>query len=210
MNSMLVVVAADRVTEVTVARLGADAISAWLGPCRDPRLLPLRTPLTLDDHLAHPHLLISCDDRREIVDDLLEARGLDRRVTASTTHFAGAALRLATLPALATLPIHAATAYADDLGLATSAPPLPMPSWTVSSIWHRTLTGDRAHVWLRRLVEEAADGNWPAVKSILAKAGNQRHRVPEAPGQAFIACGANPRPPPVVHREDSVTSPYSG
>lgn len=119
------------------------------------RLLPLRTPLALDDFLAHPHLLISYDGRRGIVDDILEARGLDRRVIASTTHFAGAALQLATLPALATLPSHAATVYADLLGLTAAVPPLPMPQYTVSSIWHGTLTDDPAHVWLRRLVEEA-------------------------------------------------------
>src|SRR5690606_24597189 len=104
-----------------------------------PRLLPLRTPLGLDDYLSHPHLLISYDGRRGIVDDLLEARGLTRRVIASTTHFAGAALQLPTLAALATLPTHAATVYARALGLAASPPPLPMPTYTVSAIWHGTL-----------------------------------------------------------------------
>ncbi|MER6272511.1 hypothetical protein ACFY0B_39590 [Streptomyces sp. NPDC001797] len=53
-----------------MALVGAEAISARLSPCRDPRLLPLRTRITLDDHLAHPHLPISCDGRRGIVDDL--------------------------------------------------------------------------------------------------------------------------------------------
>jgi LysR family transcriptional activator of mexEF-oprN operon len=121
----------------------------------NPRLLPLRTPITWDDYLTHPHLLISYDGRRGIVDDLLEARGLDRRVIASTTHFAGAAIQLATLPALATLPTHAATVYADILGLTAAAPPLAMPQYTVSAIWHSTATDDPAHVWLRRLIDEA-------------------------------------------------------
>lgn len=124
----------------------------------NPRLLPLKTPLCLDDYLAHPHLLISYDGRRGIVDDLLEARGLDRRVIASTTHFAGAALHLATVPALVTLPTHAATVYADALGLTAAAPPLPMPEYTVSSIWHATATDDPAHLWLRHLVDEATTG----------------------------------------------------
>ncbi|MFD6325905.1 LysR family transcriptional regulator [Streptomyces sp. NPDC058442] len=121
----------------------------------DHRLLPLGTPITLDDYLAHPHLLISYDGRRGIVDDILEARGLERRVIASTTHFAGAALQLPALPALVTLPTHAATVYAEALGLTTSPPPLPMPTYTVSSIWHGTLTDDPAHLWLRRLVADA-------------------------------------------------------
>lgn len=122
----------------------------------DHRLLPLGTPITLDDYLTHPHLLISYDGRRGIVDDILEARGLERRVIASTTHFAGAALQLPALPALVTLPTHAATVYAKALGLTTSPPPLPMPTYTVSSVWHGTLTDDPAHLWLRRLVEDAA------------------------------------------------------
>ncbi|KFF97820.1 hypothetical protein IQ62_28630 [Streptomyces scabiei] len=125
----------------------------------NPRLLPLRTPITLDDYLAHPHLLISYDGRRGIVDDLLEARGLDRRVIASTTHFAGAAIQLATVPALVTLPTHAATVYADTLGLTAAAPPLPMPTYTVSAIWHGTVTDDPAHLWLRQLVDEATRRN---------------------------------------------------
>lgn len=125
----------------------------------DHRLLPLGTPITLDDYLTHPHLLISYDGRRGIVDDILEARGLERRVIASTTHFAGAALHLPVLPALVTLPSHAATVYAEALGLTTSPPPLPMPTYTVSSIWHGTLTDDPAHLWLRRLVEDAARGD---------------------------------------------------
>ncbi|MFH9740986.1 LysR family transcriptional regulator [Streptomyces roseolus] len=122
----------------------------------NPRLLPLRTPLALDDYLAHPHLLVSYDGRRGIVDDVLEARGLDRRVIASTTHFAGAALQLATLPALATLPTHAATVYAELLGLRASEPPLPMPRYDVSAIWHRSIDDDPAHAWLRRLVRASA------------------------------------------------------
>ncbi|MET8979289.1 LysR substrate-binding domain-containing protein [Streptomyces sp. NPDC004539] len=121
----------------------------------NPRLLPLPTPLDLADYLAHPHLLISYDGRRGIVDDLLEARGLTRRVLASTTHFTGAALHLTTVPALTTLPTHAAGVYATALALTATAPPLPMPSYTVSTIWHTTLTEDPAHTWLRGLLDEA-------------------------------------------------------
>ncbi|WP_433509138.1 LysR family transcriptional regulator [Nonomuraea sp. CA-143628] len=120
----------------------------------NPRLLPLPIPLRLDDYLAHPHLLISYDGRRGIVDDLLEERGLTRRVIASTTHFSGAALHLTTLPALATLPTHAAALYADSLDLTITEPPLPTPSYTVSQIWHAAATEDPAHNWLRHLVRE--------------------------------------------------------
>ena len=49
--------------------------------------LGLSTPLGLEDYLAMAHLLVSYDGRRGIVDDLLEARGLRRRIIGSTTHF---------------------------------------------------------------------------------------------------------------------------
>ncbi|MEU1035757.1 hypothetical protein ABZ402_45205 [Streptomyces mirabilis] len=68
----------------------------------------------------------------------------------------GAALQVATLPALATLPTHAAAVYADTVGLTAVASPLPMPECTVSSIWHATVTDDPAHVWLRNLVAARA------------------------------------------------------
>lgn len=107
----------------------------------NPHLPPLPTPLSLGDYLTHPHLLVSYDGRRGIVDDLLEARGLTLRIVASTT-----------LPALATLPTHAATVYADALDLTATEPPLPMPRYTVSAIWHTTVADDPAHTWLRHLV----------------------------------------------------------
>lgn len=117
-------------------------------------LLSIPTPLSLDDYLRHSHLLISYDGRRGIVDDLLEVRGLTRRAIASTTHFAGAALQLTTLPALATLPSHAADFYAKALGLTVTEPPLAMPEFSVTAIWHGTTSHDPAHIWLRSLVCE--------------------------------------------------------
>ena len=112
----------------------------------NPRLLPLTPPLGLDDFLSHPHLLISYDGRRGIVDDLLDLRR--------------AALQLVTLPALATLPTHAATPYADALGLTVTEAPLSMPEYAVSAIWHTTMTDDPAHRWLRHLVCEHATPVW--------------------------------------------------
>ncbi|NNN31405.1 hypothetical protein HLK59_13725 [Streptomyces sp. S3(2020)] len=70
------------------------------------------------------------------------------------THFAGGALQLTALPVLATLPTHAATVYADALGLTAVEPPLPMPRYTVSAIWHTTVADDPAHTWLRHVVSE--------------------------------------------------------
>ncbi|MEV4316182.1 LysR family transcriptional regulator [Actinocrispum sp. NPDC049592] len=119
----------------------------------NPRLLPLPVPLSLDDYLAHPHLLISFDGRRGIVDDVLDPRGLTRRIIGSTTHFAGAAIHLSCLPALATLPTHAAEVFAEAMNLTVADPPIPMPEYTVSTIWHASASHDPANTWLRELVQ---------------------------------------------------------
>jgi LysR family transcriptional regulator, mexEF-oprN operon transcriptional activator len=125
------------------------------------RLLPLRAPIDLEGYLGSPHLLISFDGRRGIVDDVLDAQGLHRRVIASTTHFAGAAVQLATLSAVATLPSHAAAVYARALGLTLSEPPIVMPSYTVSCISHTTTADDPAQVWLRALVASVTPDGSP-------------------------------------------------
>jgi LysR family transcriptional activator of mexEF-oprN operon len=125
------------------------------------RVLPLRTPIDLDAFLTSPHLLISYDGRRGIVDDLLDARGLQRQVIASTTHFAGAALQLASVAAVATLPTHAAAVYARALDLTLCEPPLPMPSYTVSCLSHTSTADDPALVWLRALVASVTPDGTP-------------------------------------------------
>ncbi|MGW2181846.1 LysR substrate-binding domain-containing protein [Streptomyces sp. NPDC001732] len=122
----------------------------------DPGLLPLPTPLTLDAYLAHPHVLISYDGRRGIVDDLLEAQGLSRRLLTSTTHFAGAVPLLKAVPSLATMPRHAAATFARTAGLRAVPPPLVMPDYTVSMVWHATSAADPALIWLREAVRGAA------------------------------------------------------
>lgn len=122
----------------------------------DPERLTVGTPLALADFLGCPHVLVSFDGHRGIVDDVLEARGLSRTVLTSITHFAGVISLLKATAALATIPAHAARVFAATSGLALSPVPVEMPEFTVSLAWHATRTGDRALTWLRRRVREAA------------------------------------------------------
>jgi LysR family transcriptional activator of mexEF-oprN operon len=114
--------------------------------------LGLGDPLSLEDYLRLPHLLISYDGRRGIVDDLLEARGLRRRIIGSTTHFAGALAPLKSAEVVVTLPRHAGKAFAGTAGLTLSEPPLPFPSFTVSMAWTPQRENDPAQQWLRGFV----------------------------------------------------------
>lgn len=120
----------------------------------DGERLGLDTPLSLEDYLALPHLLVSYDGRRGIVDDLLEGRGLRRRIIGSTTHFAGALTPLKTADVVVTLPRHAGQAFAAATGLTLSEPPITMPRFTVSMAWTPQRANDPAQQWLRGFVHD--------------------------------------------------------
>jgi LysR family transcriptional activator of mexEF-oprN operon len=118
----------------------------------DGERLTVDLPISLEDYLAHPHVLISFDGRRGIVDDLLDAQGLTRNVLTATTHFAGAIVMLKSVNAIATLPAHAATAFAEAAGLTLSPPPIAMPAFVVSLVWHTARSGEPALTWLRNRI----------------------------------------------------------
>jgi len=44
------------------------------------------------------------------------------------------------------------------LGLAVVPPPLDLPSYTVSLVWHERWTADPVHRWLREELREVARG----------------------------------------------------
>lgn len=114
--------------------------------------LKVGTPISLADYLAHPHVLVSFDGRRGIVDDLLDAQGLERKVLTATTHFTGAIVMLKSVDAIATIPRHAALAFAEVAGLTLSPPPIAMPTFLASLVWHTARSNDPATTWLRRQI----------------------------------------------------------
>ncbi|MET7534252.1 LysR family transcriptional regulator [Streptomyces goshikiensis] len=114
----------------------------------DPRTLRRRGPLTLDEYVALPHVMISADGTRGIVDEVLDSENLTRRRIASTAHFAMVPLLLASSPAIATMPRHAAEVFATQLGLEVCEPPVDLPQFTVSALWHRSSAEDPRVRWL--------------------------------------------------------------
>ncbi|MDQ1138164.1 LysR family transcriptional activator of mexEF-oprN operon [Microbacterium sp. SORGH_AS 1204] len=118
--------------------------------------LGLSSPLTLDDFISTPHLLVSYSGTRGAVDDALEPQGLARTVIASSTHFSSLMVMLKAVDAIATIPTHAAHAFADVTGLTVSAPPIPMAEYTVSVLWSRRRSHDARLRWLRALLRQQA------------------------------------------------------
>ncbi|MDT0269923.1 LysR family transcriptional regulator [Streptomyces sp. DSM 44915] len=147
--------------ETGQVEVGVTAAAAW-GPeihsrtlfasryacLHDPRALGRRGPLTRAEFVSLPHVMISADGTRGIVDDVLDSENLTRRRIASTAHFAMVPLLLASTPAIATMPRHAAEVFAARYGLEATEPPVALPQFTVSALWHRSNSDDPRVRWL--------------------------------------------------------------
>ncbi|SAK85691.1 LysR family transcriptional regulator [Caballeronia fortuita] len=116
--------------------------------------LGIQSPITRDEYLSHDHVRISYDGRRGFVDDLLEADGVTRKVSASFTHFAGAIASLVYCDAIATIPTFAANAYARIARLTVSPPPITVPAFRVFMIWNVARNEGVHNQWLRSFVSE--------------------------------------------------------
>ena len=83
------------------------------------------------------------------VDDVLEERGLRRRVVATTAQFMMIPMMLKQAPTIATLPTRFAHFCASAAALATNPLPFPSPTFAVSMVWHRRDAGSLSIAWLR-------------------------------------------------------------
>ncbi|MFD6157727.1 LysR family transcriptional regulator [Nocardia sp. NPDC060256] len=111
---------------------------------------------TIENYVAAEHITVSRRGRlHDPIDDLLQARGLTRRVVATVPTVA-AALRFVQRGALvATVPERMTGAVAAELGLRLVPLPLAPISIPVIAAWHQRYDGDRAHSWLREQLRAA-------------------------------------------------------
>ncbi|RDU98082.1 LysR family transcriptional regulator [Trinickia dinghuensis] len=112
-------------------------------------------PLSLDDYLDIPHLLVSYSGRTGIVDTALRALKRERHVYAALTHFSAVPAFLTNTRAVVTLPSHAAAALARISRLSVCAAPLDLGSYPVQLIWRRDSEGESAIGWMREQVKQA-------------------------------------------------------
>jgi len=120
--------------------------------------------LSLEAYLERAHVLVSpAGELRGIVDEMLESRGLKRRVIAALPLFLPALAAVQATDALATVPRRVASLYAEAFGLTTAEPPLPISSFSIAAVRHRRDEGAPMHRWLlgelRRIALEGAMGS---------------------------------------------------
>ncbi len=119
----------------------------------DARACGLAPPLSLDDYVALPHILVSLrGEPFGHIDELLAAAGRTRIVAYTTPHFLAVPFLLHGFRAVSALPRRLALNCADAAGLATCDVPLTSNGYDVRMAWHRRSTADPAQTWLREVV----------------------------------------------------------
>jgi DNA-binding transcriptional LysR family regulator len=114
-------------------------------------------PWDLDVFSALRHVLIAPGGRPGgAVDQLLAQRGRQRRVVVRVAHFMAAARFVAASDAVCTMPRRVGLAQAAVMGLAVREPPVEMPPFAISQMWHERAHHHPAHRVLRRVIVEVA------------------------------------------------------
>jgi len=111
-------------------------------------------PITLEDYLSVPHVLTSLtEDDHGAVDDALAKLKLKvkkRTIALTTPGFLAVPFVVRRAPVITTMPSRLARYFAEAFGLATSAPPIELPTLPISLLWHASFDHDPGHVWLRQ------------------------------------------------------------
>lgn len=112
----------------------------------------VRGKLTPQAWAALPHLLVSPTGAGPgVVDEVLAARGLTRRIAYRTPHFLGAPFIVARSDLVLTAPGSLVRHMARLLPLQVFAPPVPLPRGRIHMVFHGRMQADAGHRWLREL-----------------------------------------------------------
>ena len=123
----------------------------------NPALLKFACPISLEDYLSVPHVLTSLsEDAHGAVDEALAKLKLERTIALTTPGFLAVPFVVSRAPLITTMPRRLARYFADAFGLATSHPPINLPSFAISLLWHASFDHDPGHVWLRQTVSRVA------------------------------------------------------
>ena len=117
-----------------------------------------RSRLTLRRYAALEHVLVAPRGTpRGVVDQLLEAQGLRRRIARTVATFGVAPYVVADSDYVVTLAERIARPLAAQLDLVVCPCPKEIPTFEISMAWHRRHDGDPAHAWFRQQLREVAD-----------------------------------------------------
>ena len=124
-----------------------------------PEQLSLKAPLTLENYVAHNHLLVSYRGATwSAIDEQLAVLGKSRSVRYVTPHFSSLPPLLARIPALATVPSGLTNDWVDHYGLCCSPVPVETPEIALSLLWHKRCDNDMPLNWLKEVLHRVVKG----------------------------------------------------
>jgi DNA-binding transcriptional LysR family regulator len=157
--------------DLAFAPLGATSRELCAEPLWTDRLVtligqhnPLRELMTIESYAGAPHLVdaghvqVSSDGvGTSIVDAILAARGLRRRIAVVLPSAAGIPFVVAATDLIATLPSRIVTGLAVVPNVRVVTPPLPEVEVSPHMFWHRRAQSSPLQMWLRGAIREIAD-----------------------------------------------------
>jgi DNA-binding transcriptional LysR family regulator len=124
---------------------------------------PLTEPMTVESYAAAAHLVdaghvqVSADGRgASVVDAILAARGLRRRIALVLPNSAGIPFVVAATDLIATLPSRIVKGLLPMSDVRMLTPPLPDVEVSPHMFWHRRSHADSLQVWLRSAILQIA------------------------------------------------------
>jgi DNA-binding transcriptional LysR family regulator len=146
----------------------------------DAKRLGVSSPLTLEQYLAHPHLVTPTQtDFHGVVDDELVGRSKRRTVIYTTSRFAALPLILRRAAVIATVPEQSAQHWAELFGLTSSPVPVRIAPSAISMIWHAKRESDAGLQWLCGVVRGVVESEMSAISRKAEPAKKRRGRAQE-------------------------------
>ncbi len=117
----------------------------------------VRRRFTLEDFVALSHVQVAPRGKPGgYLDDVLAARGLERRVARAVPYFLTALQLVTDTDYVLTISERVARRYASSWGLEIVEVPLKLRPYALSLVWHPRVDGDEAHRFLRDVFLRAA------------------------------------------------------
>lgn len=113
----------------------------------------VKSKLTLAQYLSLRHVVVAPSGAPgSVVDTELAKRGKQRRVALHVSSFLVVPVLVIKSDLISTGPERLARRFATIYPLRLLPPPLPIPRFTFSMVWHARVENDPAHVWLRNTI----------------------------------------------------------
>jgi DNA-binding transcriptional LysR family regulator len=156
--------------DIAFAPLGSKASGLRAEPLWNDRLVmlvaadnPVRLPMTIEAYAAAAHLVdaghvqVSADGvGASVVDAILAARGLRRRIALVLPHSAGIPFVVAATDLIATLPSRIVKGLVPMANVRMLTPPLPEVEVSPHMFWHPRNDAEPLQVWLRAAIRAIA------------------------------------------------------